>query len=91
MFTFLKYSIDCLRYQLRSVTKGATQDNLSVSKLISFKFPVPHLSTQRHIGEILRIYGDLIEKLQPPPHSSSGAVRSPSLQGVVCPFKVSGT
>jgi type I restriction enzyme, S subunit len=58
---FLKYSVDRIKHQLRSVTKGATQDNLSVSKLVSFKFPVPSLSTQKKIGSVLRTYGDLIE------------------------------
>lgn len=58
---FLKYSVDRIKHQLRGVTKGATQDNLSVSKLVSFKFPVPPLSTQKRIGEILCSYGDLIE------------------------------
>jgi type I restriction enzyme, S subunit len=59
--TFLKYAIDRLRPQLRNITRGATQDNLSVAKLLAFKFPSPPVTTQRMIGEILRNYGDLID------------------------------
>lgn len=59
--TFLKYAIDRLRPQLRKVTRGATQDNLSIAKLLAFKFQTPAVTTQRRIGEILRNYGDLID------------------------------
>ncbi len=58
---FLKYSLDLLRPQLRTVTKGATQDNLSVAILLSFPFPAPDLTTQRKIAGILSAYDDLIE------------------------------
>ncbi len=58
---FLKYSLDLLRPQLRTVTKGATQDNLSVAILLSFPFPAPDLPTQRKIAGILSAYDDLIE------------------------------
>jgi type I restriction enzyme S subunit len=57
---FLKYAIDRLKPQLRRVTRGATQDNLSVAKLLAFKFPVPPLTVQVCIGEILGSYGDMI-------------------------------
>jgi len=57
---FLKYAIDRLKPRLRRVTRGATQDNLSVSKLTSFKFPTPPVDKQRKIGAVLRAYGDLI-------------------------------
>lgn len=58
---YLKYAIDLLKPQLRRVTRGATQDNLSVAKLLAFKFPVPPYPVQQQIGETLRNYGDLIE------------------------------
>jgi type I restriction enzyme S subunit len=58
---FLKYALDLLRPQLRTVTKGATQDNLSVAILLSFPFPAPDLPTQRKIAGILSAYDDLIE------------------------------
>lgn len=57
---FLKYAIDLLKPQLRRVTRGATQDNLSVAKLLAFKFPVPSYSVQQRIGDMLRSYDDLI-------------------------------
>jgi type I restriction enzyme S subunit len=40
---FLKYVIDQLKPRLRRITRGATQDNLSVEKLTSFKFPTPKI------------------------------------------------
>jgi type I restriction enzyme S subunit len=40
---------------------GATQDNLSVSKLLSFKVLTPNVETQRKIGAILSLYDDLSE------------------------------
>jgi type I restriction enzyme S subunit len=58
---FLKYAIDQLKPRLRHITRGATQDNLSVAKLNAFKFPTPPLKEQRRIGVVLRAYGDLIE------------------------------
>jgi len=58
---FLKYAIDGLRLQIRNITRGATQDNLSVTKFSSFRFPTPPVEVQRRIGTILRNYGDLID------------------------------
>lgn len=58
---FLKYAIDLLKPKFRRITRGATQDNLSVSKLISFTFPTPPLDIQQKIGKVLLAYGDLIE------------------------------
>ena len=58
---FLKYAIDQLKPRLRRITRGATQDNLSVAKLTAFKFPAPPLEEQQRIGAVLRVYGDLIE------------------------------
>ena len=58
---FLKYAVDQLKPRLRRITRGATQDNLSVAKLTAFKFPTPPLEEQRRIGAVVRAYGDLIE------------------------------
>jgi len=58
---FLKYAIDQLKPRLRRITRGATQDNLSVSKLTAFKFPTPPHEEQKRIGAVLQAYGDLIE------------------------------
>lgn len=58
---FLKYAIDLLKPQLRNVTRGATQDNLSLAKLLAFKFPTPPPDSQKRIGAVLSSYGMLIE------------------------------
>jgi len=59
---FIKYLFDALlqkRYQ--RFTQGAAQDNLSQAKLLSLKFPVPDIATQRKIADILSAYDELIE------------------------------
>jgi len=58
---FVKYYLDTMKRQFKSVTKGATQDNLSLDKLLSFDILTPPLPTQRNIAAILSIYDDLIE------------------------------
>ena len=59
---FVKYLFDAvLRERFQSFTQGAAQDNLSQSKLLSIKFPVPDLFVQRRISDILSSYDDLIE------------------------------
>jgi type I restriction enzyme, S subunit len=58
---FVKYYLSTIKPQLRSVTKGATQDNLSVDKLLSFQLLIPPLSKQNRIADIISTYDDLIE------------------------------
>lgn len=58
---FIKYYIDTLKLQMQSVSRGTTQDNLSVDKLLTFDFHVPPLSIQHHIAGILSAFDDLIE------------------------------
>lgn len=58
---FIKYYLTTIKPQLRSIAKGATQDNLSVSKLLSFDILTPPIYTQRKIAAILSAYDDLIE------------------------------
>lgn len=58
---FVKYSLDLMRTRFLAVSRGATQDNLSLDKLLSFPIPVPPVSYQRCIGSILSAYDDLIE------------------------------
>ena len=59
---FVKYLFDAvLKVQFQSFTQGAAQDNLSQSKLLSIKFPVPELPHQEKIADILSAYDDLIE------------------------------
>ena len=61
---FIKYYLEILKLQIRNVSHGATQDNLSLDKLLSFDFLIPPLPTQRRIASILSAYDDLIENSQ---------------------------
>jgi type I restriction enzyme S subunit len=58
---FVKYSIDLMKDRFLGVTRGTTQDNLSLDKLLSFPILTPPLHIQRCIGRILAAYDDLIE------------------------------
>src|SRR6266704_642176 len=44
---FIKYYIDTIKFQMLGVSRGTTQDNLSVDKLLTFPFRVPPLCIQR--------------------------------------------
>ena len=61
---FIKYYMEILKLQMQSVSRGTTQDNLSVDKLLSFDFCVPSLLLQRRIAGILSAYDELIENNQ---------------------------
>jgi type I restriction enzyme, S subunit len=58
---YVKHALDSMRKQFRTVSKGATQDNLSLAKILSFPLRVPPLSIQREIASIVGGYDDLIE------------------------------
>jgi len=58
---FIKYCIDTMKLKMQNVSKGTTQDNLRLEKLLSFDFLVPDVATQRCIAAILSAYDDLIE------------------------------
>jgi type I restriction enzyme S subunit len=58
---FVKYSLDLMRDRFLSVSRGATQDNLSLEKLLSFLIPAPGVGEQRRIGAILSAYDELME------------------------------
>jgi type I restriction enzyme S subunit len=58
---FIKYYIDTIKIQMQSISRGTTQDNLSVDKLLSFDILTPPLPTQQKIAAILSNYDDLIE------------------------------
>jgi type I restriction enzyme S subunit len=58
---FVKYSLDLMKGKFRAVTRGATQDNLSLDKLLSFPIQTPPILIQRWIAGILSAYDDLIE------------------------------
>jgi type I restriction enzyme S subunit len=59
---FIKYHIDLMKRQMQDVSRGTTQDNLSLDKLLRFEFCVPHVAHQAAIAEVLIAYDDLIEK-----------------------------
>jgi len=61
---FIKYALDLMRHRFLAVTRGATQDNLSLDKLLSFPLFAPCVEEQRRIGSILSAYDDLIENNQ---------------------------
>jgi len=58
---FIKYYMDTLKLQMQSVSRGTTQDNLSLEKLLTFDFHVPSLPVQRRIAEVLSAYDELID------------------------------
>jgi type I restriction enzyme S subunit len=58
---FVKYCMDTMKLRMQNVSKGTTQDNLSLDKLLTFDFLVPPLPTQSKIASILSAYDDLIE------------------------------
>lgn len=61
---FIKYYTEILKLQMQSVSRGTTQDNLSMDKLLTFDFRVPPLSIQQRIASILSAYDELIENNQ---------------------------
>ena len=80
---FLKYLFDAvLKMRFQSFTQGAAQDNLSLAKLLSIKFPVPELVVQRKIADILSAYDDLIEN-KPTADCVAGRGSAASLPRVV--------
>ena len=58
---FIKYYIDTLKLRMQNASKGTTQDNLSVDKLMTFDFDVPSFAAQARVASILSAYNDLIE------------------------------
>ncbi len=58
---FVKYYIDTIKLHMQGISKGTTQDNLSLDKLLSFNFLTPPLITQCKIAAILSNYDHLIE------------------------------
>ena len=58
---FIKYFFDIYKERMQRISQGATQDNLSLEKLLTFEVPTPPLQTQKRIADILGAYDDLIE------------------------------
>lgn len=58
---FIKYYIDTIKMKMQNISRGTTQDNLSLEKLLSIEFEIPEVSIQRKIASILSAYDDLIQ------------------------------
>ena len=58
---FVKYLLDEFKVYMQQISKGTTQDNLSLDKLRRVKFYVPDYETQVKISSILSTYDDFIE------------------------------
>lgn len=59
---FIKYLFDTLlQRKYKQFTQGAAQDNLSQAKLLSLKFPMPGITEQKQIADVISSYDDLIE------------------------------
>jgi len=61
---FIKYLLDNYKAEFQKRSKGATQDNLSVSKINSLKVKVPNYKYQVRIADIISTYDNLIENNQ---------------------------
>jgi type I restriction enzyme, S subunit len=61
---FIKYYLEIMKSRMQNISHGATQDNLSLDKLLSFDFLIPSLPIQRRIAGILSAYDELIENSQ---------------------------
>ncbi|KZC20081.1 MULTISPECIES: restriction endonuclease subunit S [Rhodanobacter] len=58
---YVKYCLDTYKQRIRAISQGTTQDNLSVEKLLSFRFRIPDCAVQKKIAAVLSAYDDLIE------------------------------
>jgi len=58
---FVKYYINTIKFKMQNISRGTTQDNLSIDKLLTFDILAPPLPTQRKIAAILSAHDDLIE------------------------------
>lgn len=61
---FIKYAFDMLQRDIKQISQGTAQDNLSWQKLETIKFPAPDIEIQNKIVEILGTFDDLIENNQ---------------------------
>ena len=61
---FVKYAFDMLQNNVKQISQGTAQDNLSWQKLSTIKFPKPPYETQKKIADYLVTYEDLIENNQ---------------------------
>lgn len=61
---YVKYCLDGFRAHMELISRGTTQDNLSLDKLLKLRFWFPHIDIQRKIAAILSAYDDLIANNQ---------------------------
>lgn len=61
---FVKYAFDMLQRDMRQISQGTAQDNLSWKKLSTIMFPKPPIDIQERIADVLAAYEDLIENNQ---------------------------
>ena len=61
---YVKYCLDGFRGHMEQISKGTTQDNLSLDKLLKLRFWFPELAQQKKIAAILSAYDDLIANNQ---------------------------
>lgn len=59
--TYVKYLFDELKLYFQQISKGTTQDNLSLDKICRVKLRVPDYDTQVKVASILSTYDNLIE------------------------------
>lgn len=59
--TYVKYLFDELKLYFQQISKGTTQDNLSLDKICRVKLRVPNYETQKKIASVLSTYDNLIE------------------------------
>ena len=58
---FVKYAIDTLKLRMLNISRGTTQDNLSVDKLLTFDISAPDVEEQSNIADVLSAYDELID------------------------------
>lgn len=58
---FVKYYFDIYKLYMQNISKGTTQDNFSLEKMLRVKFNIPSLSIQQKIANILSRYDETIE------------------------------
>lgn len=58
---FVLHALSLMKDQFLAVSRGATQDNLGLTKLLSFPLLAPDVRQQRKIAAILSSYDELIE------------------------------
>jgi type I restriction enzyme, S subunit len=69
---FVKYYFDTMKRRIKNISRGATQDNLSLDKLLSLEVMIPPLPIQKRIGDVLSAYDDRKRQTKPVVHCTAG-------------------